>query len=218
MTKRGLWLPLLALFAACPVVMAQTKHPANAGASHPGNAGASHPGNAGASHPGNAGASHPGKAQASHPRNAGTGAPLPVNETQKKNIQEYINLLRADVRREKSQIMGAVMQLDAGDAAKFWPLYEEYDAELTTLNNLRSENILEYSRTYNQMTDEKAEELIKRALDYQKQRSELLGKYFDRVKQSLGAITAARFLQIEHQLLMIIDLQIASSLPIVGQA
>src|SRR4030095_15587040 len=121
----------------------------------------------------------------------------------------YIKLLRADVRREKSQIMGAVMRLDASDAAKFWPIYEEYDGEITTLNKLRSENILEYSRTYTQMTDEKAEELIKRALDYQKQRSDLLGKYFDRVKQSLGAITAARFLQIEHQLLMLIDLQIA---------
>lgn len=154
----------------------------------------------------------------SHPGNAGAVTQPPATDAQKKNIQQYINLLRADVRKEKSQIMGAVMQLDASDAAKFWPIYEEYDGELTTVNNLRSENIQEYARTYNKMTDEKAEELIKRALDYQKQRSELLGKYFERVKRSLGAITAARFLQIENQLLLIIDLQIASSLPIVGQA
>jgi hypothetical protein len=37
------------------------------------------------------------------------------------------------------------------------------------------------------------------------------------MKQSVGAITAARFLQVEHQLLLIIDLQIASSLPIVQE-
>ena len=67
------------------------------------------------------------------------------------------------------------------------------------------------------MTDEKADELIQSALDYQKQRAELLAKYYERMKQALGAITAARFLQVEHQLLLIIDLQIASSLPIVGQ-
>jgi hypothetical protein len=48
-------------------------------------------------------------------------------------------------------------------------------------------------------------------------RSELLAKYYERVKQSLGAITAARFAQVESELLMIIDLQIASSLPLVGQ-
>lgn len=180
MTKRiALWLPLFALFAACPAVLAQTKAPPQ--------------------------------------RNAARATQPPATDTQKKNIQQYIDLLRANVREEKSQIMGAVMQLDVNEAAKFWPIYEEYDGELTTLNNLRSENIQDYARSYTQMTDEKADKLIKTALDYQKQRSELLGKYFERVKQSLGAITAARFLQIEHQLLLIIDLQIASSLPVVGQ-
>jgi hypothetical protein len=36
------------------------------------------------------------------------------------------------------------------------------------------------------------------------------------MKQELGAITAARFVQVEHQLLLLIDLQIASSLPVAG--
>jgi hypothetical protein len=38
------------------------------------------------------------------------------------------------------------------------------------------------------------------------------------MKQALGAVLAARFLQIEDQLLLIIDLQIDSSLPIVEEA
>jgi len=67
------------------------------------------------------------------------------------------------------------------------------------------------------MTDEKADELIRKSLTYQKQRAELLAKTYDRVKQAVGAITAARFAQVEHQLLLIIDLQIASSLPVVEQ-
>jgi hypothetical protein len=53
------------------------------------------------------------------------------------NIQAYIDLLRLDVRQQKAQMMGAVMQLNAEDAAKFWPLYEEYDAELAKVNDLR---------------------------------------------------------------------------------
>jgi NAD-dependent DNA ligase len=113
--------------------------------------------------------------------------------------------------------MGAVMVLSAEDAAKFWPIYSEYDTELTKLNDQRVENIKEYARIYKEMTDEKADELIQRALAYQKQRVELLAKTYDRVKQAVGAVTAARFAQVEHQLLLIIDLQIDSSLPIVGQ-
>jgi hypothetical protein len=107
--------------------------------------------------------------------------------------------------------------LDVDQAAKFWPIYSEYNAELTNLNNLRIANIDEYARTYDQMTDPKADELIQNAMNYRKQRSDLLAKYYDRVKASLGPIEAARFVQIEDQLLMIIDLQIASALPIVQQ-
>lgn len=132
------------------------------------------------------------------------------------NIQAYIDLLRSDVRQQKAEDMGAVMQLSAADAAKFWPIYSEYDAELTKLNDARVANIREYARTYDQMTDAKADELIQKAMLYRKQRSELLAKYYQRVKSALGAMTAARFVQVEDQLLSLIDLQIDSSLPIVG--
>jgi hypothetical protein len=140
-----------------------------------------------------------------------------ATETQKKNIQEYIDLMRANVRDQKAEIMGSVMELNAADAAKFWPIYSEYDAELTKVNDLRVANIKDYAANYSQMTDEKADELIQNALVYRKQRSELLAKYYGRVRDALGGVTAARFAQIEDQLLLIIDLQIASSLPIVGE-
>lgn len=141
----------------------------------------------------------------------------PASDAQKKNIQEYIELMRSDVRDQKAEIMGAVMQLNTDESAKFWPIYSEYDAELTKLNDLRVQNIQEYAREYPQMTDEKADALIQKALEYQTLRGQLLAKYYLRVKEALGATTAARFIQVEHQLLLIIDLQIASSLPIVGE-
>lgn len=160
-----------------------------------------------------------------HPAGAQTGTQKPENKTaasaeadaQKQNVEAYVNLLRKDVRQQKAEIMGAVMVLSAEDAVKFWPIYSEYDSELTKLNDQRVANIKEYARVYNQLTDEKANDLIQRSLAFQKQRAELLAKTYDRVKEAVGAITAARFVQVEHQLLLIIDLQIASSLPIVGQ-
>jgi hypothetical protein len=132
------------------------------------------------------------------------------------NTQAYIELLRSDVRQQEAEMMGTVMQLSAADAARFWPLYSEYDSELARLNDRRMANIREYARTYGQMTDEKADELIQNGLAYQKQRSELLAKYCGRVDQEMGGITAARFIQVEDQLLLIIDLQIDASLPTVG--
>ncbi len=150
-------------------------------------------------------------------QSAAQAAPSAATETQQKNVEEYIELLRTSVGPQKDEIMGAVLALDADQAKKFWPIYSEYDAELTKLNDLRIANIQEYARNYNQMTDAQADELIKKDLDYQKQSAELLAKYYGRVKESLGAIQAARFVQIEDQLLMLIDLQIASALPTAGQ-
>jgi hypothetical protein len=133
-----------------------------------------------------------------------------------KNLQEYIELLRSDIRQRKAGVMSQMMQLSAADAAKFWPIYNQYDSELNKLSDLRVANIEEYSRTYTEMTNDKADELIRKALAYRRQRSELLARYYDRVKDQLGAITAARFIQVEDQLLLIVDLQIDSALPIVG--
>jgi hypothetical protein len=136
---------------------------------------------------------------------------------QQKNVQEYIELLRSNVRQQKAEIMGSVMALGIADSAKFWPIYNEYDAELTKLNNQRLANIQDYAANYDNMTDAKADELVQNAMQYRKQRAELLAKYYGQVKDALGSVQAARFLQVEEQLLEIIDLQIASQLPVVGQ-
>jgi hypothetical protein len=160
---------------------------------------------------------HPAGAQTEQQKPENKAAVSAEADVQKKNVDAYIGLLREDVRRQKAEIMGAVMALSADEAAKFWPIYSEYDAQLIKLNDQRVANINEYARFYDRMTDEKADALIQQALAYQKDRAELLAKTYDRVKQAVGGITAARFVQVEHQLLLIIDLQIASSLPVVGQ-
>lgn len=141
----------------------------------------------------------------------------PEADAKKKNTDAYIALLRRDVRQEKAEAMGSMMVLSAQDSAKFWPIYSEYDVALNKLNDQRVATIKEYAENYNQMTDEKADELVRKSMEFRKQRAELLAGTYEKVKQALGAITAARFVVVEDQLLLLIDLQIVSSLPIVGQ-
>jgi hypothetical protein len=159
----------------------------------------------------------PSRAQTQAQKTAPAANAAVKSDAEKRNIQAYINLLRENVRQDKAEIMGAIMALSAADAATFWPIYSEYDAQLTKLNDQRVENIKQYARDYEQMTDEEADQLVQKSMSYQKERAELLVQTYEKVKQALGAVTAARFAQVEHQLLLIIDLQIASSLPVVGQ-
>jgi hypothetical protein len=147
-----------------------------------------------------------------------SATPAPT-ETQNTNIRTYVELLRSDIKTQKSVILAEMMQLSDEQSDKFWPIYREYDHELQALNDQKLAGIMEYAKIYNSdsMNDDKADELASLALDLENNRNEVKRKYYEKMRDSLGGIVAARFLQVENQMLMIIDLQIASSLPIVSQ-
>jgi hypothetical protein len=157
------------------------------------------------------------RAQTDTQQPAGKSAATSEADTHKKNMDAYLALMRREVEQEKAEIMGATMALSAQDAAKFWPIYSEYDQALAKLNDQRIANIKEYAQNYAQLSDEEADKLIQKFIAFQKQRAELLAQTYEKVKQALGGVTAARFAMIEHQILTIIDLQIIASLPIAGQ-
>jgi len=137
------------------------------------------------------------------------------SNSEKKNIDLYITLLRENVRQERAQLTGAVMQLTPEESKKFWPIYDEYLAALAKLNDSRIQNLKAYSAGYGRLTDEQTDHMIKEELNLRKQRDELLARFYERFKP-LGSETAARFLLVQSQLDLIADLQLDSMLPIGG--
>ena len=134
--------------------------------------------------------------------------------TSKQNLAEDIKLLRKDVRAEKQKIMSSAMALDEAQSKKFWPIYKDYERELTKLNDVRLGNITAYAQNYNNMTDNKADEIVNGAIAYHKKRIDLLANTYDKVRSALGSPLAARFVQVEGTLNNLIDLQIQSNLPL----
>ena len=137
------------------------------------------------------------------------------NDTKEMNLRAYAELLRADVRAEKVAILTELMQFTEAEDKAFWPIYREYDVELSKVNDERVGMIDEYAKNYTQVTDALADKLALKALELETRRTAVKQKSYERMKSALSAKTAARFLQVENQLLMVIDLQIAASLPIV---
>ena len=133
------------------------------------------------------------------------------------NIRAYIELLRTDVKKSKSQIMGDVMQLDTDQAAKFWPVYKEFESEFSALGDKVLAVVKNYADNYLNMTDPAADGIANQILAIELKRNELKKKYYERFKTALGAIVATRFLQVENQLERLVDLQIAAELPVISQ-
>jgi len=147
---------------------------------------------------------------------AQTPAPT-LNDSQARtlNLNAYAELLRADVQAQKVAILTQVMAFTEAEDKAFWPIYREYEAEMSKLGDERVALIAEYARTYSAMTDPVAAKLAATALDLEARRQATKGKYYERVKAVVSPKTALRYLQVEHQLQLIIDLQISASLPIV---
>ena len=142
-------------------------------------------------------------------------APPDEREAKELNLRAYVELLRSDLRTQKVAIITEMMGFTEAEDAAFWPIYREYEGEMTTLGDERVALIQEYANAYSKMTDAAADALATKALDLESRRQEVKRKYYERFKQALSAVTAARFLQVEHQLLLLIDLQISAALPII---
>jgi len=130
------------------------------------------------------------------------------------NLKEYVDLLRTDVKSQKVSIITEMMQFSPQEASTFWPIYTQYDAELTKLADERVQLIKDYAANYGKLTDDQADALVTKSIDILGRRLALQKKYYQIFREKLGALKAAKFTQVEHQLLLIIDLQIAASLPV----
>jgi hypothetical protein len=128
--------------------------------------------------------------------------------------EKWLELLRSDLRNEKTAIVTAVMQLSDAESQQFWPIYREYDVELAKHNDKVVELIKSYAQAYETMDDAKAKELASRWFKLQDERLALRRKYYNRVEKAISASTAAQWLQVENQLGLLIDLQIAQGLPL----
>jgi hypothetical protein len=129
--------------------------------------------------------------------------------------EAYIELLRSDVKTKKVAIITKVMQFTDEEANAFWPMYREYEFELAKIGDEKLELIKDYAQNYETMTDEKAEELIRGVFKLEGKRTKLKKKYFRKFDRVLPAKTVAKFFQLENQILLLIDLQIASNLPLI---
>jgi len=125
-----------------------------------------------------------------------------------------LSSLRTELKSSKKQITAETLRLTADEATKFWPVYDEYAAELTKLKDTRYALVAEYVNGFGKYTDAQAATFIQKWVDADVAEDQLRAKYVPRVAKVLPGIKSATFFQIDRRLNMAISLQIASQLPI----
>jgi Spy/CpxP family protein refolding chaperone len=130
-------------------------------------------------------------------------------------IDKNVELLRKDVRSQKKQIVAANLSLTDKEAEQFWPLFEQYTDELMKINDKKYAAVKQYAQNYDTLTDDQAQDLMKQALEVDQSVAELRLSYIPKFNKVVSGKKTAQFFQIERRLVLVIDLQLASGIPLV---
>jgi len=133
------------------------------------------------------------------------------------SADQDIKLFRKDLRSLRKQIIAANMDLNDKEAEKFWPLFERYTQELVVKQDRKYALLKEYAGNYTTMTDEAAEKYVLGRADVDEGILQVRLKYFPLFRKVLSGKSAALFFQLDWRLGLIMDLQLASQTPLIGQ-
>ena len=156
-------------------------------------------------------------AAATQAQNA-SAQPAPSADSQPHRISDQeIEMLRKDLRSQKKQLIAANLTLTADEATKFWPVYDQYAAELAKIGDQKYALIKEYAQGFGSLTDEQALSLAKRSLALDEAVTGLRTKYLPIVNKVIPGKKAATFFQLDRRVGLLMDLQLASEIPLVQQ-
>jgi hypothetical protein len=140
--------------------------------------------------------------------------PTAADSTANAITDQQLALLRSDIRSIKKQLIAANLQLTDSEPTKFWQVYEQYSAETEKINDTRVAIIKEYSDEYGTLTDDQADNLIRRWLDADIDQTKLRQRYVAIFRQILPGKKAATFFQLDRRISTMIDVQLTSQLPL----
>ena len=143
-------------------------------------------------------------------------ADKPVVNEKFTDLEPAIKELRDAVGKDRRDIVKANMLLTNSEAERFWPLYDQYRAEIHKVGDRRLKVITDYAANRDSMSEEEANRLAREWLDAEKERVGIKEDYLKKFqKEGLSARTTARFFQIDQKLDAAVDAALAARIPLI---
>jgi hypothetical protein len=141
------------------------------------------------------------------------GLSVPVYAEGEKT-DEGIQLLREQIKTERDAVVKANLTLTSQQREDFWPLYREYHEKRDKLMDRRVEILTDFGESRIGITTKKAEQILKEAIDLEKDIVKLKGKYRSKFVKVLLPRSALRYYQIENKIDTMIDYDISMIVPL----
>ena len=129
-----------------------------------------------------------------------------------------LDILRSTIRANKKALVAANLTLSDEEAAKFWPLYDEYQKKLTAVNDRLVALIKDYTSNYATLADEHALKLTEQYLGVEDDRIKVRREYLPQFGKLLSGRKVARFFQIENKMDAVVRYDLAEEIPVVEES
>lgn len=150
------------------------------------------------------------------PAVAQTGGQATVPNAQPSSASEQdIQMLRENIRSSRKKIIAANMNLTADESTKFWPIFDQYQQELNKIGNMRWQMMKEYAASYPNVSAAQAQDFMQRTTAVDQQLIALREKYVPIFEKVIPPKKAALWYQIDRQIDLVVNMQLASMLPLV---
>lgn len=140
-------------------------------------------------------------------------APASVDAAAESMSESDFELMRSDIRTKKAAMIAERMKFTDQEAAGFWPVYRQYEADLAAINDKKVSIMKEYVSRHQSLNDTQAKQLVEDVFDVDQKTLDLRRKCFAALQKTLPAKTIVRWLQLERRLQLLVDAQLAKDLP-----
>ena len=134
-----------------------------------------------------------------------------------RQVTETLNLTREVIQVKRRAIVALNLELTDSESKVFWPLYDEYWAEMKKLGARDVALISDFAKhyVYESLTNLKAKEMLKEWISIKQHELKLKHKYMKRFSKVLPEKKVFRYFQIENKLDLIIDSEMSAEIPLV---
>ncbi len=129
--------------------------------------------------------------------------------------RDAVEVKRSIIQTERKMIVSANMPLSEEESAAFWPVYNEFQDTMRKLNDRRTNLILDLISEFDDLSGERAQDMVKEALSIEEKRIKLQRKFLGKFNKVLPPKKVARFFQIENRLNARISDELLSRMPLI---
>ena len=140
-------------------------------------------------------------------------APGRAGEAAKANRE----ILGDTIRANKKALVAANLRLTDEEAARFWPVYDRYQQDLAGVQDRLVKIIDEYTKSFRNLSDEKAMKLVEDYLAVEADRAKVRRDHLEAFAKTIPGRKVARFYQIENKMDAVLRYDLAATIPVVEE-